>query len=51
MSTAAALIDLRPEHPGIMPDLLRRHVPDRRVLAFGSHATWTAKEHSDHVQR
>ena len=27
--------------------LLRQHVPDRKVLAFGSRATWTAKDYSD----
>ncbi|MDE0103113.1 MAG: restriction endonuclease subunit S [Bryobacterales bacterium] len=30
-----------------MRDVLRRHVPDREVLAFGSRAKWTAKDYSD----
>jgi len=40
-------VDLRPDHWAIVRDLLRRHVPDREVVAFGSRATWTAKEYSD----
>ena len=31
----------------IVDSLLRQHVPDRKVLAFGSRATWTAKDYSD----
>ena len=40
-------VDLRPDHLAIVRDALRRHVPDREVLAFGSRATWTAKDYSD----
>ncbi len=40
-------IDLRPDHWIIVRDVLRRYVPDRRVLVFGSRAGWTAKEYSD----
>lgn len=40
-------LDLRPDHWAIVRDALRRHVPDREVLAFGSRATWTAKDYSD----
>ena len=40
-------VDLRPDHWAIVRDALRRHVPDREVLAFGSRATWTAKDYSD----
>ena len=36
-----------PDHWAIVCSALRRHVPDREVLAFGSRATWTAKEYSD----
>ncbi|MYJ10544.1 MAG: DNA polymerase beta domain-containing protein region, partial [Gemmatimonadetes bacterium] len=36
-----------PDHWAIVRDALRRHVPDREVLAFGSRATWTAKDYSD----
>ncbi|MGH2397455.1 MAG: nucleotidyltransferase domain-containing protein [bacterium] len=41
------LIDIRPDHWAIVADILRRHVPDREVWAFGSRATWNAKEYSD----
>ena len=47
MSIVAQRIDLRPDHWTIVRDVLRRHVPARKVLAFGSRATWTAKEYSD----
>ena len=30
-----------------MRSVLRQHVPNREVLAFGSRATWTAKNYSD----
>ena len=40
-------VDLRPDHWAIVRSALRRHLPDREVLAFGSRATWTAKEYSD----
>ncbi|MGH8472829.1 MAG: nucleotidyltransferase domain-containing protein, partial [Gammaproteobacteria bacterium] len=41
------LIDIRPDHWAIVADILRRHVPDREVWAFGSRANWNAKEYSD----
>ncbi len=47
MSVAFPNVDLRPDHWAIVRDALRRHVPDRKVLAFGSRATWTAKDYSD----
>ena len=47
MSSAAPSIDLRPDHWAIVRGILRRYVPDRKVLAFGSRATWTAKDYSD----
>ena len=47
MSVPVPTIDLRPDHWDIIRSALRRHVPDRKVLAFGSRATWTAKDHSD----
>ena len=40
-------VDLRPDHWAIVRSALRRHVPDREVLAFGSRVTWTAKDYSD----
>ena len=47
MSEASPRLDLRPDHWAIVLDILRQHVPDRKVLAFGSRATWTAKDYSD----
>lgn len=47
MSKMAASLDLRPDHHAIVLSILNRHVPDRKVLAFGSRATWTAKDYSD----
>ena len=47
MSETAPRIDLRPDHLVIVRAILQRHVPDRKVLAFGSRATWTAKRYSD----
>ncbi len=47
MSSSYPTIDLRPDHWNIVRGALRRHVPNREVLAFGSRATWTAKEYSD----
>ena len=47
MSEVATRLDLRPDHWAIVRDILQRHVPDRQVVAFGSRATWTAKDYSD----
>ena len=47
MSDVTPRLDLRPDHWNIVRGILRRHVPDRKVLAFGSRATWTAKDYSD----
>ena len=47
MSEAPPSLDLRPDHWDIVRDILHRHVPARKVLAFGSRATWTAKDYSD----
>jgi len=40
-------IDIRPEHWQIVRHILRLHVPNFAVWAFGSRAKWTAKPHSD----
>ena len=40
-------VDLQPDHLAIVRAVLRRHVPDRKVFAFGSRATGTAKRYSD----
>ena len=47
MSKELPNLDLRPDHMDIVRDVLRRHVSDRKVLAFGSRVTWTAKHYSD----
>ncbi len=47
MSTIHPIVDLRPDHLEIVFDAIRRHIPDRKVLAFGSRATWTARDYSD----
>ncbi|MEA9795899.1 restriction endonuclease subunit S [Xanthomonas campestris] len=40
-------IDIRPDHWQIVRDILRRHVPQYEVWAFGSRAKWLAKQYSD----
>lgn len=45
--SAVPKIDVSPEQWAIVRDILREHVPDHEVWAFGSRATWTAKRHSD----
>jgi type I restriction enzyme S subunit len=40
-------IDIRPDQWAIVRDILQRHVPQYEVWAFGSRATWKAKEYSD----
>ena len=47
MNENVPLLDLRTDHWNIILDLLKKHVPGQRVVAFGSRATWTAKEYSD----
>ncbi len=47
MRVSQPCLDLRQDHLAIVSDILHRHVPDRRVIAFGSRATSTAKEYSD----
>ena len=41
------MIDLSPHHLETVKRILRDHVPDREVKAFGSRATWTATDYSD----
>ena len=47
MSSTTPRVDLRPDHWEIVRNVLRQYFPMRRVVAFGSRATWTAKEYSD----
>lgn len=41
------MIEVSPEQLATIKAILRRHLPDREVLVFGSRATGTAKEYSD----
>ncbi len=45
--SAQPLIDARPDHLEIIRAILCSHVPARKVWAFGSRVTWTAKTYSD----
>ena len=47
MTKALPLIDIRPDHWDIVRTILKHRVPDREVRAFGSRATWTARNYSD----
>ena len=47
MSDTPSLIDIRPDHWIIVRDILRKHVPQYTVWAFGSRARRTAKPFSD----
>ena len=44
---AEPLLDLRIDYLKIVRDILKKHVPQYAVWAFGSRAKWTAKENSD----
>ncbi|MDE2903679.1 MAG: restriction endonuclease subunit S [Chloroflexota bacterium] len=43
----SASVDLSPAHRAIVERILTQHVPESEVWAFGSRATWTAKDYSD----
>lgn len=47
MSTRLPAVNLLPDHFGVVRNILRRYVPDREVLAFGSRTTRTADDYSD----
>lgn len=40
-------IDIRSDHWELVTHILKKHIPDRDVWAFGSRAKWTAKPYSD----
>ena len=40
-------VDLNPNHLATVERILAEHVPECEVRAFGSRATWTAKDYSD----
>ena len=41
------MIDLSPNHLATVKAILAEHVPECEVRAFGSRATWTARDYSD----
>ncbi|MCS7091576.1 MAG: nucleotidyltransferase domain-containing protein, partial [Limisphaera sp.] len=41
------MIDVNPHHLETIKRILREHVPDCEVRAFGSRVDWTAKDYSD----
>ena len=47
MTTTDQPIDIAPAYLAIVRDILDEHVPDCEVRAFGSRATWVAKDYSD----
>ncbi len=47
MSGESARLDIPPKQLAIVRDLLKKHIPDREVLAFGSRARGTARKYSD----
>jgi type I restriction enzyme S subunit len=47
VTAEAPPIDVRPDHWRIVRDILRRHVPDHEVWAFGSRTGGRAKPYSD----
>lgn len=47
MSDHIPSIDISPENWKIVYNILKKHVPNNAVWAFGSRAKWTAKPYSD----
>ena len=41
------LIDLEPDQLGLLEQILKRHIPNKTVWAYGSRVTWKADERSD----
>ena len=41
------MIDVRDDQLKIIADILRTHLPETEVRAFGSRVSWTAKDSSD----
>jgi predicted nucleotidyltransferase len=41
------MLDLSPDDLAIVQNILRKHVPDREVWAFGSRVTGSARRYSD----
>ena len=48
MNCSTNPVDIRPDHLGIVQDILRAHLPAGfKTWVFGSRATWTTKDSSD----
>lgn len=47
MTERSPKIDIRPDHWEIVQSILKKHVPQHEVWAFGSRVKWTAKAYSD----
>lgn len=47
MKQETPAIDIHPKHWAIVRDILRKHIPQYQVWAFGSRAKRTAKIYSD----
>ncbi|NGZ28150.1 MAG: nucleotidyltransferase domain-containing protein [Magnetococcales bacterium] len=41
------LLDIRPDHLKMVQEILKKHLPDQEVWAFGSRVKGTAREYSD----
>ena len=41
------LIDLKPDQLELLEQILKRHIPNKTVWAYGSRVTWKANERSD----
>ena len=47
MKQMSEIVDLKPDQLFLVKSILNKYIPSRDVVAFGSRATWTAKEYSD----
>ncbi len=47
MKQLSETVDLKPDQLFLVKSILNKYIPNRDVVAFGSRATWTAKEYSD----
>lgn len=47
MKELTCSLDLRTEHLTMVKEILNKHIPERKVVVFGSRATWSAKDYSD----
>ena len=47
MKQLSDTVDLQPDQLFLVKAILNKYIPNRDVVAFGSRATWTAKDYSD----